>query len=106
MLQATPAAPVTFPLPLVPRPPASTTPHAQTSLAPVQATPATAMEQDIQEPTARWSSTTVQGLLVHLVSASPSQEASSANVDPTTLGPPAPIKETWVLEPDQETWTR
>ena len=95
VLQATPAAPVPCRPPPALRPPASTTPTAQTRLAPVQATNATAMELDIQEPTARWSSTIALGLPADLVSAFPNQEASSASVDLTTLGPPALIRESW-----------
>lgn len=72
----------------------------------MQATHATAMEQDIQDPTARWSSTTALGLPAHLASAFPSQEVSSATVDLTTLGPPAPIREIWPAELDPGTWTR
>jgi len=72
----------------------------------VQATNATATGQDIQEPTARWSSTTVLALPADLVSAFPSQEAFSVNVDPTMLGPPAPIREIWAAELDLGTWCR
>ena len=98
VLQATLAAPVLCRPPPALRPPASTTPTAQTRLAPVQATNATAMGRDIQEPTARWSSTIALALPADLASAFPSQEASSASADLTTLGPPALIREIWAAE--------
>ena len=98
VLQATPAAPVLCHPPPALRPPASTTPTAQTHLAPVQATNATAMGRDIQEPTARWNSTIALGLHVDLASVFLNQEASSASADLTTLAPPAPIREIWAAE--------
>lgn len=62
-------------------------------LPPVQDIHATAMAPAIRETTVKWSSITVLGLRVDLDSAYPNQEDSSASVDLTMLGPPAPKRE-------------